>query len=91
MTSLQQTKRIGGVMDWSSKAECKGKDVEHFFSDIGTKKGMVMMVRAAKSVCQSCAVRQECLEYSIENNEEFGIWGGLTARERGFGRHRIRR
>src|SRR5699024_397846 len=38
--------------------------------------------REAKKVCVSCEVRAECLEYALENDERFGIWGGLSERER---------
>jgi WhiB family redox-sensing transcriptional regulator len=33
-------------------------------------------------VCRSCDVRAECLEYALENDERFGIWGGMSERER---------
>ena len=38
--------------------------------------------REAKKVCGSCDVRSECLDYALENDERFGIWGGLSERER---------
>ena len=38
--------------------------------------------REAKRVCRSCEVRAECLEFALENDERFGIWGGLSERER---------
>ena len=38
--------------------------------------------REAKRVCRSCEVRAECLEYALEHDERFGIWGGLSERER---------
>lgn len=38
--------------------------------------------REAKRICQACAVRDECLEYALEHDERFGIWGGLSDRER---------
>jgi WhiB family redox-sensing transcriptional regulator len=33
-------------------------------------------------VCRSCDVRAECLEYALEHDERFGIWGGMSERER---------
>lgn len=39
-------------------------------------------VKVAKKLCAQCPIRQECLEYAVEAKEEWGIWGGLTARER---------
>ena len=41
----------------------------------------------AKSVCAACSVREECLEYALDTNQQWGIWGGLLPRER----RRIRR
>ena len=43
--------------------------------------------REAKEVCRGCVVREECLEYALANGEKFGIWGGMSERER----RRIRR
>lgn len=39
-------------------------------------------VSQARAICEECPVRMECLEYAVDNNERFGIWGGLTQRER---------
>ena len=36
----------------------------------------------AKAICARCPVRNECLEYALEHHEKFGIWGGLSERER---------
>ncbi|BDZ51496.1 hypothetical protein GCM10025867_37370 [Frondihabitans sucicola] len=38
--------------------------------------------RDAKKICASCDVRAQCLEYALQNDERFGIWGGLSERER---------
>ena len=38
--------------------------------------------RDAKRVCTGCTVRAECLEFALANDERFGIWGGLSERER---------
>jgi len=43
--------------------------------------------REAKEVCRSCVVQNDCLEYALQNGEKFGIWGGMSERER----RRIRR
>jgi WhiB family redox-sensing transcriptional regulator len=62
--------------DWILLAECQYTDPEAFFPDKGGS------VREAKRVCRSCVVRAECLEYALENDERFGVWGGLSERER---------
>lgn len=63
-------------MSWQIKANCLGVDPELFFPERG------MSTREAKEVCRGCMVKQDCLEFAIANGEKFGIWGGLSERER---------
>ena len=64
------------VRAWQSKANCMGVDPELFFPERGAS------TREAKEVCRGCMVREDCLEYALANGEKFGIWGGLSERER---------
>ena len=64
------------LLSWQERALCAQTDPEAFFPEKGGS------TREAKRVCQSCDVRAECLEYAIANDERFGIWGGLSERER---------
>lgn len=66
---------------WQQKAKCLGVNPDLFFPERGAS------TREAKTVCRDCKVRDDCLEYALLNNEKFGIWGGLSERER----RRIRR
>ena len=61
---------------WQERALCAQTDPEAFFPEKGGS------TREAKSVCASCTVSAECLDYAIDNDERFGIWGGLSERER---------
>lgn len=61
---------------WQEHALCAQTDPEAFFPEKGGS------TREAKRVCLSCDVRAECLEYALANDERFGIWGGLSERER---------
>ncbi len=61
---------------WQVDANCIGEDPDLFFPDRGAS------TRKAKELCNSCKAQEHCLEYSIVNNEKFGIWGGLSERER---------
>jgi WhiB family transcriptional regulator, redox-sensing transcriptional regulator len=61
---------------WQNKANCMGVDPELFFPERGAS------TREAKEVCRGCVVRGDCLEYALANGEKFGIWGGLSERER---------
>ena len=61
---------------WQERALCAQTDPEAFFPEKGGS------TREAKKVCRGCEVRAECLEYALEHDERFGIWGGLSERER---------
>lgn len=64
------------ALSWQSEALCAQTDPEAFFPEKGGS------TRDAKRICTSCDVRGECLEYALNNDERFGIWGGLSERER---------
>lgn len=40
------------------------------------------VAREALDTCDRCPVRQDCLEWALENRERYGIWGGLSERAR---------
>ena len=61
---------------WPERALCAQTDPEAFFPEKGGS------TREAKRICVGCEVRPECLEYALEHDERFGIWGGLSERER---------
>lgn len=69
------------LKNWQDYANCLGVDPDLFFPERGAS------TREAKEVCRGCVVRFECLEYALVNAEKFGIWGGMSERER----RRIRR
>ncbi|MGF3055820.1 WhiB family transcriptional regulator [Microbacterium sp. YY-01] len=64
------------VLAWQADALCAQTDPEAFFPEKGGS------TRDAKRICSACEVRDECLEYALNNDERFGIWGGLSERER---------
>ena len=61
---------------WQERSLCAQTDPEAFFPEKGGS------TREAKRICVGCEVRAECLEYALGNDERFGIWGGLSERER---------
>ena len=62
--------------DWVDRAACAGTDHRLFF-------GLTdRLVTEARAVCAGCPVQAECLSYAMDNEEQFGVWGGLTVRER---------
>lgn len=65
-----------GELGWQGDALCAQTDPEAFFPEKGGS------TRDAKKVCGVCNVKAQCLEYALANDERFGIWGGLSERER---------
>jgi len=63
-------------LSWQTDALCAQTDPEAFFPEKGGS------TRDAKRICASCEVKAQCLEYALLNDERFGIWGGLSERER---------
>ncbi|WP_455424317.1 WhiB family transcriptional regulator [Amycolatopsis thailandensis] len=61
---------------WMDDGICSQTDPEEFYP----KKGGP--TRFAKAICARCPVIADCLQYALDNNEHFGIWGGMTERER---------
>lgn len=62
--------------DWMDSAACAQVDIDMFFPEKGGS------TRAAKSICRGCDVDVDCLAYALEHEERFGVWGGLSERER---------
>ncbi|WP_019971360.1 WhiB family transcriptional regulator [Mycobacterium sp. 141] len=61
---------------WQERALCAQTDPEAFFPEKGGS------TREAKRICQGCEVKDACLDYALAHDERFGIWGGLSERER---------
>ena len=66
----------GDAQSWLEQALCAVTDPEAFFPEMGGS------TREAKKICTGCEVKAQCLEYALANDERFGIWGGLSERER---------
>src|SRR3712207_846147 len=64
------------AQSWQERALCAETDPEAFFPEKGGS------TREAKKICTGCEVKADCLEYALANDERFGIWGGLSERER---------
>lgn len=65
----------GWVPDWSGRAACRTTDPDELFVQGAAQ-------NRAKAVCTGCPVRTECLGDALDNRIEFGVWGGMTERER---------
>ncbi|WP_331727979.1 WhiB family transcriptional regulator [Streptomyces sp. NBC_01176] len=62
--------------DWRENSACGSSDADDLFADSPRQK-------QAKAVCARCPVRTECLAEALDERIEFGVWGGMTERERG--------
>ncbi len=67
---------VDGDTPWQDRALCQEADPEAFFPEQGAS------TRPAKRVCMACEVRAECLGYALDRGERFGVWGGMSERER---------
>lgn len=67
-----------GAVDgcWQERGLCCQTDPDAFFPDQGGS------TRAIKRICRRCEVKEECLDYALAHDERFGVWGGLSERER---------
>jgi hypothetical protein len=68
--------RVIGNPQLHEDALCPQTDPDVFFPEKGGS------TRDAKRVCGACAVRSACLDYALKHDEEHGIWGGLSKKER---------
>ena len=60
--------------DWAARARCRGGPDDMFVSGAEQHR--------AKAVCLGCPVRSECLAEALDARLQWGVWGGLTERER---------
>ncbi|MEI6620383.1 MAG: WhiB family transcriptional regulator [Actinomycetes bacterium] len=63
------------IKDWPAHSACRGVDPDRLFVQGAAQ-------NRAKAICAGCPVRSECLADSLDNQIEFGVWGGMTERER---------
>lgn len=63
------------IEDWAGSAACRGTRPDALFV-----KGAEQ--NRAKQMCANCPVRTECLAEALDNEIEWGVWGGMTERER---------
>ena len=66
---------MGMIADWPSQAACRSGNPDALFVQGAEQK-------VAKRICRNCPVRYECLADALDNRIEFGVWGGMTERER---------
>ncbi len=76
LPALSEWLLVDEPVSWQEHALCAETDPEAFFPEKGGS------TREAKRICVGCEVKAECLAYALEHDERFGIWGGMSERER---------
>lgn len=67
---------VGDAPEWQTRGLCSQTDPEAFFPLKGASS------REAKRICSRCEVKPDCLDWALGHDERFGIWGGMSERER---------
>jgi WhiB family redox-sensing transcriptional regulator len=80
----------GSAANWRSAGACRSADPDLFFpiSSVGLAE---RQIARAKIICAECGVRQECLDFALNHDQVYGIWGGTTPEDRQRERRRKRR
>ena len=68
-------------MDWRHRAACLTEDPELFFP-VGNTGPALQQIEDAKKICQSCAVKDQCLNWALDAGQDHGVWGGMSEEER---------
>lgn len=69
------------TIDWRFRGACRDQEPDLFWP-IGESAAARQQVEEAKEVCEWCPVRRECLDWALEARQDFGVWGGMSERER---------
>ena len=69
------------AFDWTEFAACRGSGADLFFPEAKGNEAN-LHAAAAREVCAGCPVRETCLDYALRADEEFGVWGGMSVKER---------
>lgn len=67
--------------DWRALSACRDTDPSLFFP-VGTTGPALEQIAAAKAVCETCEVKEPCLRFALETNQDSGVWGGKSEEER---------
>ena len=62
--------------EWTKNALCRGMDTDLFFPPTGRRPTQAI------ATCDKCSVKNDCLEWALANHVHWGVWGGMTERDR---------
>jgi WhiB family redox-sensing transcriptional regulator len=73
----------GDELGWQEQAACRDYDNLLFFGEEGESELEKQSREShAKAICRTCPVQEPCLEFAMDTNQKYGIWGGLSDKER---------
>ncbi|WP_058234602.1 WhiB family transcriptional regulator [Devriesea agamarum] len=72
---MRTNRRAADGQDWTAHGACSNLDPDGFFVQGADQ-------QRVKALCGPCPVRTQCLADALQNRIEFGVWGGMTERER---------
>lgn len=70
------------IGDWIFKAACRDVPTAVFYPEPKKGPGGPDLYREAKAICDGCPVKQACLDHALDNDERWGVWGGLSPNQR---------
>lgn len=85
VATLLEAMEVGATFEAGTQGACYDADGETqgwFFGEGGKGGAGQVAAAKAKALCAVCPVQQECLDFALDTGQRFGIWGGLTARQR---------
>lgn len=71
-------KLVDNDTDWMKNSKCHPDDGITWFPEVGHAR----QVAEAKEFCQDCPVQKRCLEWVLNNEIMYGVWGGSSPKER---------
>lgn len=80
-TTRRVTRPAAPTSDWLKARACTLEDAELFFPD-REHRTVKAGATNAKAVCGRCPVQEQCLQWALQTRQDFGVWGGLTEKER---------
>ncbi|MFJ3304179.1 WhiB family transcriptional regulator [Streptomyces sp. NPDC086549] len=80
---IQRHRPLLSYWDWQQHALCRGMDSSVFFSPHGEHgPGRRAREEKARAVCRHCPVIELCAWTAMSGPETYGVWGGMSERER---------
>jgi WhiB family transcriptional regulator, redox-sensing transcriptional regulator len=76
-------KPVADNWEWQFEGACNGIKTDEFFLE-DNMRGKTKRLRevSAVAICNTCPVKQQCLDHALSVPEVYGVWGGMTEEQR---------